>query len=194
MPVGGSAGRARARGDVFAERVNAAADLLDAGVSAAHAARELASRFGCSPRPARTCFGARAGRGGHRQTAGAAHHAGPDACRRVGADAVRGGRAGVGGILGADASRAPAPVSERVVETEFVFARLQAAALSAAYRILVPERPSRSVRAGQEASRADEQRSNLCPGLLGPAEGAADDPIPDRSVACARRTAGSGGA
>jgi hypothetical protein len=82
-------------------------------------------------------------------------------------------------------------VSERVVETEFVFDRLQAAELSAAYRILVPERPSRSVRAGQEASRVDEQRSDLCPGLLGPAEGAGDDPIPDRSVACARRTAGS---
>ena len=49
----------------------------------------------------------------------------------------------------------PAPVSERVVETEFVFDRLQAAELSAAYRILVPERPSRSVRAGQEASRAE---------------------------------------
>ena len=60
-------------------------------------------------------------------------------------------------------------MSERVVETEFVFDRLQAAELSAAYRILVPERPSRSVRAGQEASRADEQRSDLCPGLLGPA-------------------------
>ena len=52
MPGGGSAGRARARGDVFAERVNAAADLLDAGVPAADAARELASRFGCSPRQA----------------------------------------------------------------------------------------------------------------------------------------------
>ena len=102
------------------------------------------------------------------------------------------GRAGVGGVLGAGASRASAPVSERVVETEFVFDRLQAAELSAAYRILVPERPSRSVRAGQEASRADEQRSNLCPGLLGPAQGAGHDRIPDRSVACARRTAGLG--
>jgi DNA invertase Pin-like site-specific DNA recombinase len=83
-------------------------------------------------------------------------------------------------------------VSEREVETEFVFDRLQAAELSAAYRILVPERPSRSVRAGQEASRADEQRSDLCPGLLGPAEGAGDDPIPDRGASYARRTAGSG--
>src|ERR1700741_5482310 len=64
MPVGGSAGRARARGDVFAERVNAAADLLDAGVPAADAARELASRFGCSPRQAHR-YVQRAGRSGH---------------------------------------------------------------------------------------------------------------------------------
>src|SRR6476620_11876838 len=64
MPVGGSAGRARARGDVFAERVNAAADLLDAGVPAADAARELAGRFGCSPRQAHR-YVQRAGRSGH---------------------------------------------------------------------------------------------------------------------------------
>jgi hypothetical protein len=37
---------------VLAERVNAAADLLDAGVPAGEAARELADRFGCSPRQA----------------------------------------------------------------------------------------------------------------------------------------------
>jgi hypothetical protein len=37
---------------VLAERVNAAADLLDDGVAAADAARELAARFGCSPRQA----------------------------------------------------------------------------------------------------------------------------------------------
>src|SRR6476646_8742931 len=56
MPRGGSAGRARARGDVFAERVNAAADLL--------AARVLAGRFGCSPRQAHR-YVQRAGRSGH---------------------------------------------------------------------------------------------------------------------------------
>lgn len=78
-----------------------------------------------------------------------------------------------------------------MVETEFVFDPLQAAELSAAYRILVPERPSRSVRAGQEASAADEQRSDLRPGLLGPAEGAGDDRVPDRGAAHARRTAGT---
>lgn len=47
MPGGGRAGA-----DVFATRVNAAADLLAAGVPAADAARELAARFGCSPRQA----------------------------------------------------------------------------------------------------------------------------------------------
>ena len=200
MSRGGSAGRAR--GDVFAERVNAAAELLDAGVPAAEAARELAGRFGCSPRQAHR-YVQRAGRSGHVAVPGPAAvftvklpvplvARVRDACRRVGAHAVRGGRAGVGGVLGAGASRASAPVSERVVETEFVFDRLQAAELSVAYRILVPERPSRSVRAGQEASRADEQRSDLCPGLLGPAEGAGDDRVADRGAARARRAAGSG--
>ena len=50
--AGGGVGSSRARGDVLAERVNAAADLLDAGVVGADAARELAARFGCSPRQA----------------------------------------------------------------------------------------------------------------------------------------------
>ena len=58
----GSTGRAR--GDVFAERVNAAADLLGAGVPTAEAARELAGRFGCSPRQAHRYL-QRAGRSGH---------------------------------------------------------------------------------------------------------------------------------
>jgi hypothetical protein len=38
---------------VLAERINVAADLLDRGVPAAEAARELAERCGCSPRQAR---------------------------------------------------------------------------------------------------------------------------------------------
>jgi hypothetical protein len=42
----------RARADEYAERVNAAADLADAGVLPADAARELAGRFGCSVRQA----------------------------------------------------------------------------------------------------------------------------------------------
>ncbi len=85
-------------------------------------------------------------------------------------------------------------MSGRVVETEFVFDRLQAADLSAAYRILVPERPARAVRSGQEVSCADEQRSDLRPGVLGPAEGTTNDRVADRVAAQPRRAAGSGGA
>ena len=46
-------GGGRARADVFAERVNAAADLMAAGVTAIHAAATLADRFGVSARQAR---------------------------------------------------------------------------------------------------------------------------------------------
>jgi fructose-1,6-bisphosphatase/inositol monophosphatase family enzyme len=48
MPV-----RGRAGGGERAERVNAAAGLLEAGAAAAEAARVLAGRFGCSVRQAR---------------------------------------------------------------------------------------------------------------------------------------------
>jgi hypothetical protein len=43
----------RAGGAEYAGRVNAAADLAEAGVPVAEAARVLASRFGCSQRQAR---------------------------------------------------------------------------------------------------------------------------------------------
>jgi hypothetical protein len=43
----------RVRAGEYAERVNAAADLAEAGVPVAEAARVLASRFGCSQRQAR---------------------------------------------------------------------------------------------------------------------------------------------
>src|SRR4029453_13328214 len=56
--------RGRVRADVFAERVNAAADLLDSDVPVADAARELASRFGCSTRQAHSYL-QRAARSGH---------------------------------------------------------------------------------------------------------------------------------
>ncbi|HEY4993160.1 MAG TPA: hypothetical protein VII33_13885 [Nakamurella sp.] len=61
---GGSAGRARAGGEEFAERVNAAADLVSAGVPVAEAARRLAERFECSLRQAHR-YVERAGRYGH---------------------------------------------------------------------------------------------------------------------------------
>jgi hypothetical protein len=43
----------RVRADEYAERVNAAADLVESGVPVADAARELAGQFGCSVRQAR---------------------------------------------------------------------------------------------------------------------------------------------
>jgi hypothetical protein len=43
----------RVRAGEYAERINAAADLAEAGVPVAEAARVLAARFGCSQRQAR---------------------------------------------------------------------------------------------------------------------------------------------
>jgi hypothetical protein len=48
MPV-----RGRSAGSAHAERINAAAELAEAGVPAGEAARQLAGRFGCSVRQAR---------------------------------------------------------------------------------------------------------------------------------------------
>jgi hypothetical protein len=45
--------RGRAAGSEHAERINAAAELAEAGVAAAEAARALSERFGCSARQAR---------------------------------------------------------------------------------------------------------------------------------------------
>jgi hypothetical protein len=53
VPVSCSMARARAGGGEYALRVNAAAELVEAGVPVAEAARELAGRFGCSQRQAR---------------------------------------------------------------------------------------------------------------------------------------------
>ena len=46
-------GRGRAGAGEYARRVNAAAELLDAGMPVAQAAHHLAARFGCSVRQAR---------------------------------------------------------------------------------------------------------------------------------------------
>jgi hypothetical protein len=57
------AGDRRVRAGEQADRINAAADLADAGVPVAEAARVLAARFGCSVRQARRYVG-RAAAGG----------------------------------------------------------------------------------------------------------------------------------
>jgi len=48
----GTVSGGRARGGEFAERINAAVELVEADTPAAEAARVLAARFGCSPRQA----------------------------------------------------------------------------------------------------------------------------------------------
>ncbi len=57
------AGRDRAGGGEHAGRVNAAAELAEAGLPAAEAARVLAGRFGCSVRQARRYVGQAAASG-----------------------------------------------------------------------------------------------------------------------------------
>jgi hypothetical protein len=54
---------ARVRAGEYAARVNAAADLVEAGMPVAEAARVLAGRFGCSVRQARR-YAERAARAG----------------------------------------------------------------------------------------------------------------------------------
>jgi hypothetical protein len=73
-------------------------------------------------------------------------------------------------------------VSEKAVEGEFVFGRHAAADLSAAYAILVPERRARVVRAGQEESSCHDQRGDLRPGFLSPAEEGRDDRLAASSL------------
>ena len=135
--------------------------------------------------------GAAACHGVHGQAARAAGRAGAGARRSVGADYLLGGHPGAGGILVAGPQRASAQVSERAVETQFVFDRHGAAELSVAYRILVPERRHRIGGAAGKASPCDEQCGDLRPGVVGPAEGTADHRLPDGGTARARRAAGT---
>jgi hypothetical protein len=59
----GDRARSRAAGGERAARINAAAELAEAGVLAAEAARVLAGRYGCSARQARRYVDAAAGAG-----------------------------------------------------------------------------------------------------------------------------------
>jgi len=126
----------------------------------------------------------------------AAHVVGASTCTRgrVGANHLLGGRPVAGGVSCARPSRASTQmstqVSTRAVASEFVFDRHGAAELSVAYRILVPERRLRVGAATEEVS-PHEQRSDLRPGVLCPAEGAADDRLADRGAARPRRAAGA---
>ena len=71
----------------------------------------------------------------------------------VGADDLRRGGPGAGGVPGAGPQRASAQVNDRAVETEFVFGRHAATDLSVAYAIFVPQRRARIAgRPGRKAA------------------------------------------
>jgi len=81
-------------------------------------------------------------------------------------------------------------VSDRAVGTEFVFGRHAATELSVACAILVPQRRART-RAGQEGRPPRDERGDLRPGVIGPAEERPDDRIADRGTARSGQAAGA---
>jgi hypothetical protein len=88
--------------------------------------------------------------GVHGQAAGGAGGCRPRACQDVGADDLRRGGAGAGGVPGAEPQRASARVNDRAVESAFVFDRHAAANLTGGLRHLgataagpYPGRPGR---------------------------------------------------
>ena len=82
-------------------------------------------------------------------------------------------------------------MNDRVVETELAFDRHAAADLSVAYAILVPQRRVRIERAGEEGRTPNDQRGNLRPGVISPAEEGRDDRLADGGAARLRRAAGA---
>ena len=82
-------------------------------------------------------------------------------------------------------------MNDRVVETEFVFDRHAARDLSVAYAILVPQRRVRIERASEEGRTRNDQRGNLRPGVVGPAEEGRDDRLADGGAMRVRRAAGA---
>src|SRR6266571_2743094 len=161
----------RVRADEYAERVNAAADLVESGVPVADAARELAGQFGCSVRQARR-YAERAAQSG-RVVA-------PQAATVFTVKLP----AGLAGRVRAHARDAGVTIS--AVVAQFVFGRHAGAEVSAAYAILVPARRARIARSGQEGRLPDDQRGDLRQGVLGPAEERPDDRLADSGVARAR--------
>src|SRR5271169_5171067 len=183
------AGDRRVRAGEQAERVNAAADLLEAGVPAAEAARVLAGRFGVSVRQARRYAD-------QARASGRAEVPGASVVFTVKLPAVLAGRERdhdlrrghprADRVPGAEPQKQSPQVNDRAVETESVFGRHAATELSVAYAILVPQRRAR-IRAGQEGRPPRDQRGDLRPGLQCPAEEGPDDRVADRGIARARR-------
>ena len=81
-------------------------------------------------------------------------------------------------------------MTARVVQVLAVFDRHAGADLSTAYAVLVPQRRARTGAAGGKEP-CDDERGDLRPGLLGPAEEGRDDRLADRRAARPRRKAAS---
>ena len=159
-------------------------------------------RFGVSVRQARRYVGAGRGagrvevprgeRGVHRQAAGGAGRAGAGARAEHGATISAVVAAGVGRVPGAGPRRA-VRAGERAGRwrRELVFDRHAAAELSVAYAHSGATAAGPHRRAGQEGGPPHDQRGDLRPGVLGPAEEGRDDRLADRGAARARRAAGA---
>jgi hypothetical protein len=178
----------RVDGVRHAERVNAAVELLGAGVPVAQAARMLAARFGVSARQARryldqagvsgpvtapeelVVFTVKLPAGLAERVRGYARDRGLTISAVVAA-AVREflSRAGRSG--------------RRAVEGRFVFDRHVDVDLSVAYGILVPAHRARMSVADQEGAARGDDDGDLRPGVLGPAEEGRDDRLADRGPA-----------
>jgi hypothetical protein len=81
-------------------------------------------------------------------------------------------------------------VSDQAVEGEFVFDHHAATDLSVVYAILVPQRRAR-IGAGQKGRPQHDERGDLRPGVLGPAEEGRDDRVANGGAAHPRWAAGS---
>jgi hypothetical protein len=79
----------------------------------------------------------------------------------------------------------------RALELGYVFDRHAQADLQAAYAILVPQRRARGRAAQAQGGSPDDQRGDLRPGVVGPAENRPDDRLADSGAARVRCAAAS---
>ena len=179
----------RSNGAERAERLNAAFDLLAQGRAAAQAAAMLTEEFGLSQRQAYRYV----------QEAQAIKRPVPVSAPSVAitvkvpedvAAQLREHAQATGSTIGdvvaravSGFSRGSAGVAERhqrrQVRFEYCFDRLFGAKLEQVYDILVPDRTRRTGAPARVGGHGHEDSSDLCPGVLGPAEGGQDDRQPD---------------
>ncbi len=73
-------------------------------------------------------------------------------------------------------------MDKRAIALEYVFDRNAVRDLSIAYGVLVPQRRLR-IQNEQQGGQAHDQRGDLCPGVVGPAEEERDDRVADGGAA-----------